>query len=297
MKKETVYMVCDYTDKRASKIDACPHIGVEHMGCCSGRILRENGTQIGRHSSSSFGWLRADLKSKLDDPKKYEIVDLIGKPVPEKFKEATNLGRGCLDGDPCIPGLRQQRDQLEAENARLRKERDELDNAFQNEWEKRTKIEKELNNRLTVSFVGRIPKKYDHEGYAGVFIEKENHIYINLDEPISTLVHEIGHYVIAQCGGNTKEHDLYDYLDCEGHDFIDFANRVETLEAENDWFRKERDELIKKECLTLLQKDLATERRLKNEARRMYCEEVAPGKDLYDYELAREFKWDCYDKE
>lgn len=83
---EKVYMVCDYTDDKASGISDTPNIGVEYMGCCGGRILREDGSEIGRHHSSSFGWLRSDLKSKLDDPSKYEIIDLIGKPMPERFK-------------------------------------------------------------------------------------------------------------------------------------------------------------------------------------------------------------------
>ena len=81
-----VYMVCDYTDKKAADISGCPNVGVEYMGNCGGRILREDGSIIGQHHSSSFGWLRSDLESKLDDPSKYEIVDLIGQPVPERFK-------------------------------------------------------------------------------------------------------------------------------------------------------------------------------------------------------------------
>jgi hypothetical protein len=82
---EKVYMVCDYTDERASSISGTPNIGVEYMGDCGGRILKEDGTEIGRHHSSSFGWLRSDLKSKLDDPSKYEIIDLIGQEVPDRF--------------------------------------------------------------------------------------------------------------------------------------------------------------------------------------------------------------------
>jgi hypothetical protein len=84
MKK--VYMVCDYTDSNACGINDAPNIGVEHMGDCGGRILREDGSEIGRHHSSSFGWLRSDLLSKLDDQSKYEIVDLIGQAVPERFQ-------------------------------------------------------------------------------------------------------------------------------------------------------------------------------------------------------------------
>ena len=87
--KEKVYMVCDHTDDKAASISGCPDIGIEYMGNCSGRILREDGTQIGGHWSSSFGWLRSDLRSKLDNPDNYEIVDLIGQPVPERFRWKT----------------------------------------------------------------------------------------------------------------------------------------------------------------------------------------------------------------
>ena len=85
---EKVYMVCDYTDKKASAILGTPNVGVEYMGDCGGRILREDGSVIGRHHSSSFSWLRNDLRHKLDDPAKYEIVDLIGQPVPDRFLSA-----------------------------------------------------------------------------------------------------------------------------------------------------------------------------------------------------------------
>jgi hypothetical protein len=83
---EKVYLVCDKYDRKASLIDDCPDIGVEFMGNCRGRILREDGSEIGRHSSSSFGWLRFDLKRKLEDPTKYEIIDLIREPVPDRFR-------------------------------------------------------------------------------------------------------------------------------------------------------------------------------------------------------------------
>ena len=85
---EKVYMVCDYTDSKAASISGAPNIGAEHMGDCGGRILREDGSLIGQHHSSSFGWLRSDLKRHLDDPSKYEVIDLIGQPVPEKFQRA-----------------------------------------------------------------------------------------------------------------------------------------------------------------------------------------------------------------
>ena len=86
IKSERVYMVSDYYDDKAESIQGCPNIGVEYMGICCGRILREDGAEIGRHSSSSFGFLRSDLKSKLDNDLNYEVIDLIGKEVPKKFR-------------------------------------------------------------------------------------------------------------------------------------------------------------------------------------------------------------------
>ena len=82
-----VYMVCDWTDEKARSMDGCPNVGIEHLGNCAGRILREDGTLIGSHYSSTFGFLRSDLISKLDDPGAYEIVDLIGKSIPDRFKK------------------------------------------------------------------------------------------------------------------------------------------------------------------------------------------------------------------
>lgn len=83
--KPKVYMVCDWADDKAVSISDCPNIRVEYMGDCNGRILHEDGTLIGCHHSSSVGWLRADLRRKLDDPSLYEIVDLIGQAVPDRF--------------------------------------------------------------------------------------------------------------------------------------------------------------------------------------------------------------------
>jgi hypothetical protein len=82
--KEKVYMVCDWHDGKAE--GGAMNIGVEYMGNCSGRILKEDGTLIGNHHSSTFGWLRNDLKAKLDDQSKYEIIDLINQEVPEQFR-------------------------------------------------------------------------------------------------------------------------------------------------------------------------------------------------------------------
>lgn len=83
--KEKVYMVCDWHDGKAQ--GGAMNIGIEYMGNCTGRILKEDGTVIGSHYSSTFGWLRSDLLSKLDDRNKYEVIDLIEQEVPEKFKQ------------------------------------------------------------------------------------------------------------------------------------------------------------------------------------------------------------------
>ena len=85
---EKVYMVCDRADDRARKIKGCPNVGVEFLGNCSGRILREDGSEIGRHYSTTFGFLRMDLRGCLDNPAKYEIIDLIDQPVPDRFAKA-----------------------------------------------------------------------------------------------------------------------------------------------------------------------------------------------------------------
>lgn len=80
---EKVYIVCDYASGNVQV--GAMNIGVEYMGDCGGRILKEDATEIGRHHSSTFGWLRSDLRSKLDNPSNYEIIDLIGQEVPDKF--------------------------------------------------------------------------------------------------------------------------------------------------------------------------------------------------------------------
>lgn len=49
---EKIYMVCDYTDAKASSIQGAPNIGVEYMGNCGGRILHEDGSVIGSHHST-----------------------------------------------------------------------------------------------------------------------------------------------------------------------------------------------------------------------------------------------------
>jgi len=92
MPKEKLYMICDFSDKKAAEIDGTPNVGVEFMGNCSGRIVSESGDVIARHFSSSYGWLRADLKYQLRklDPNSYELIDLIGLDVLERFKKGAN---------------------------------------------------------------------------------------------------------------------------------------------------------------------------------------------------------------
>lgn len=89
---ENVYLLCDKFDNKAAEIEGCPEIGVEFMGMCFGRIVRDDGSVIGQHTSSSFGWLRNDLIRKLSDPSKYNVVDLIGKPVPDRFRASPTTG-------------------------------------------------------------------------------------------------------------------------------------------------------------------------------------------------------------
>jgi len=84
MEKQNVYMVCDWHDGKAE--GEAMNIGVEFMGNCTGRILKEDGELIGNHWSSTFGWLRSDLISKLEQPENCNIIDLIGQEVPDKFK-------------------------------------------------------------------------------------------------------------------------------------------------------------------------------------------------------------------
>jgi len=85
MSKPKAYMICTHTDAIASSMDSAPNIGVEFMGNCSGEIVDESGKVLGRHFSSSFGWLRLDLASKVSHAD-YDIVDLIGKEIPESLK-------------------------------------------------------------------------------------------------------------------------------------------------------------------------------------------------------------------
>lgn len=85
--KEKLYMVCDYTDDKAASIQGAPNVGVEFMGDCGGRLLKEDGTEVNHWHSSSFGWLRNDLKRGVENIDQYDIIDLIGQEVPERFRK------------------------------------------------------------------------------------------------------------------------------------------------------------------------------------------------------------------
>lgn len=93
MEKEKVYLLCD--GYKGNVYCGAANIGIEYMGDCWGRIVKEDGTLIGSHYSSSFGWLRSDLLNKLDNPENYEVIDFLHFVVPEKFKltnnETTNI--------------------------------------------------------------------------------------------------------------------------------------------------------------------------------------------------------------
>jgi hypothetical protein len=88
---QKVYLVCAWTDEKAKSIKDAPNIGVEFMGHCLGYTILETGEIIGQHHSSSFGWLREDLKSKVDcyaqnkniPRDSFEVIDLIGKDIPD----------------------------------------------------------------------------------------------------------------------------------------------------------------------------------------------------------------------
>jgi len=86
--KVKVYLICDHADQKASKIKGCPNIGIEHLGSCWGRIIQEDGRFIGSHSSTTIGWLRHDLISKLRNPDDWEIVDCIEDPekIPKHLR-------------------------------------------------------------------------------------------------------------------------------------------------------------------------------------------------------------------
>lgn len=51
--KEKVYLVCDFQEGNVDM--GARDSGVEYMGTCIGRILKEDGTEIGSHCSSSYG--------------------------------------------------------------------------------------------------------------------------------------------------------------------------------------------------------------------------------------------------
>lgn len=51
-----------------------------------GRALAEDGTELGRHYSRSVASMRADLRHKVPNIENYQVIDLIGQEVPERFR-------------------------------------------------------------------------------------------------------------------------------------------------------------------------------------------------------------------
>ena len=76
-KNKRVYLICDYNHK--------------YSRFCGGRVLNEDGSLIARHNSSSISFLRSDLMAYLGNQEGYEIIDLIEKKIPDKFKLKENL--------------------------------------------------------------------------------------------------------------------------------------------------------------------------------------------------------------
>ena len=85
MDKPKLYMVCDF--RKGNYNQGANNIGIEFMGDCGGRLLDEEGKQLGEHWSSSNGWLRKDLRSKVENPNDYEFIDLIDEECPIRFKK------------------------------------------------------------------------------------------------------------------------------------------------------------------------------------------------------------------
>jgi len=89
--KQKVYIVCDSCNGIIDTYEEFNVDFIDYLNRCDGRILTENGSLIGKHTSNSIRCLRKDLKEKLDDQSKYEIIDLIGKHVDAKFRLNLNL--------------------------------------------------------------------------------------------------------------------------------------------------------------------------------------------------------------
>jgi len=79
--KKAYMIVTHVSQDDASTCDTPHNIGVEYMGDCSGVIIDEHGTILGEHHSSNYGWLRMDLKSKVNEDD-YDIIDYIGVNMP-----------------------------------------------------------------------------------------------------------------------------------------------------------------------------------------------------------------------
>lgn len=91
------------------------------------------------------------------------------------------------------------------------------------------------------------------------------------------------------------------------YDNCELQTRIEELEKENNKQKisirtlikelREKTEEIENLELTCMGRTIQDTQLTKerDEARREYCEEAAPCKDLYPYELASELGWDCYE--
>lgn len=84
MEKNKLFLICDKA--KGNYQQGAENVGIEYLGDAVGRVVNEKGELIGRSWSSTIGWLEQDLMNRIGDLNEYEIIDLIGKPVPEQFK-------------------------------------------------------------------------------------------------------------------------------------------------------------------------------------------------------------------
>ena len=73
MESLLLYLVCDY-------------YGELYLNDCGGRAILYNGKVLSTAHCSSFKELEKELLRKIPDIEMYEIENLIGQDVPEKFK-------------------------------------------------------------------------------------------------------------------------------------------------------------------------------------------------------------------
>lgn len=80
MSKPKLFLRCTSTDRRATMINGCLNVGIEHLGNCTGEIRDENGNVVSAHYSSTLGWLRHDLLREIDQDQ-YDVIDMISQDV------------------------------------------------------------------------------------------------------------------------------------------------------------------------------------------------------------------------